>query len=231
MKNLATRRAGVAALALLFSGANLGAYEVPLSPASLHEAWTLGQRNDKATADFFLPYVQGTSEKSGDGTQIAEIEILTPFTQVVDKSRQNPSDYPEQQAQEDYHKHGDTVVLSVLLMLPAAFPKASTTPEPGSPPPSQSATDAKPNEAIRPENFWQNFRFVVKQRDKIIATRAIHNNPVYSAASNDAPSVLDGAKVVLEYDAKDIASEAITVEVVSPDAKTILVSFDLKKLR
>jgi hypothetical protein len=36
---------------------------------------------------------------------------------------------------------------------------------------------------------------------------------------------------LLEYDAKDIASEAITLEVVSPDAKTFSVSFDLKKLR
>lgn len=228
MKKITARSLGVLALALVLSCADVSAYEVPLSTASLHEALTLGQRNDKATADFFLPYVQDSSEKSGDGTQIAEVEIFTPFAQVVDKSRQNPSGYPEEQAQKDYHEHGDTILVSVLLMLPAAFAKAKAATEPGSSPNSQ---DAKPNEAIRPENFWQNFRFSVKQKDRIIASRSIHNNPVYSSATSDSPSVLDGAKVLLEYDAKDVASEPLTIEIVSPDAKTFSVSFDLKKLR
>jgi hypothetical protein len=231
LKKPILRRAGASLVGLLFSCANLGAYEVPLSATALHEAWTLGQRNDKATADFFLPYVQDSSGKSGDGTQIAEIEIFTPFAQVVDKSRQNPSGYPEQQAQDDYHKRGDTVVLSVLLMLPAAFPKAGATSDSGAAPAAQSSADAKANEAIRPENFWQNFRFVVKQGEKVIASRAVHNNPVYSSATKDTPSVLDGAKILLEYDAKDIASEPLTIEVVSPDAKTFPVSFDMKTLR
>jgi hypothetical protein len=222
------RRRVVALLAMLFSSTTLNAYEVPLSAASLHDAWTLGQRNDKATADFFLPYVKDTAEQSGDGTHIAEVELLTPFAQVVDKSRENPSGYAESQALADYQKRGDSVVVSVLLMLPAAFPKADM---PTSSAPQQSSAGAKPNEAIQPENFWQNFRFNVKQRDKIVATRSIHNSPVYSAATKDAPAVLDGAKILLEYDAKDLASEAMTFEVISPDAKTITVSFDLKTLR
>ena len=34
----------------------LNAYEAPLTPAALHDAWTLGQRNDQATAEFLAPY-------------------------------------------------------------------------------------------------------------------------------------------------------------------------------
>jgi hypothetical protein len=35
----------------------------------------------------------------------------------------------------------------------------------------------------------------------------------------------------LEYDAKTVASDEIVVQVTTPDAKTVEVPFDLKKLR
>ena len=71
----------------------------------------------------------------------------------------------------------------------------------------------------------------MKQRDKALPTRSIHNRPIYSAPSKDAPSVLDGATVWLEYDAKNVASEPARVEIMTPDSKTITATFDLQKLR
>ena len=71
----------------------------------------------------------------------------------------------------------------------------------------------------------------MKQRGKTLTTRSIHNKPIYSAPSKNAPSVLDGATVWLEYDAKNIASEPVTVEITTPDSKTIAATFDLQKLR
>ena len=44
-------------------------------------------------------------------------------------------------------------------------------------------------------------------------------------------SVLDGANVLLVFNAKDVASEEATIEVRTPESKTITVVFDLKKLR
>ena len=44
-------------------------------------------------------------------------------------------------------------------------------------------------------------------------------------------SVLDGARVLLVYNAKDVASEEVTIEVRTPESKTITVVFDLKTLR
>jgi hypothetical protein len=207
---------------LLFS-LGLLAYEVPLRPASLHDAWVLGQRNDQATADSLTPYLQQTAEKAAGVPHIAEIEVLTPFAQVVDESRKNLNGYTEQKAIQEYQERGDTVVVRVLLMLPAAYPKLEQGPGAANPP--------EQNTTLRPENFWQNFRFNLKQRENTIATRSIHNRPIYSSATKDAPAALDGASVWLEYDAKDVASEPTTVEVITPDAKTIAVTFDLKKLR
>jgi hypothetical protein len=208
----------------------LSAYEVSLTSAAIHDAYVLGQRNDQATADFRGPYLKQLKEEGALGPHIAQIEILTPFAQVVDQSRTNSSKgYTEQKAAEDYRRRGDIVVVRILLMLPAAYPKPDQNAEVTNP--AASPSPQKRNESLRPENFWQNFRFSVKQRGKVIPSRNMRNQPIYSSATKDAPSVLDGATVCLEYDAKDVASEETTVEVLTPEAKNITAVFDLKKLR
>jgi hypothetical protein len=206
------------------------AYDVPLTPAALHDAFVLGQRNDQATAAFFTPYSKQLTERT-EAPHIAEVEILTPFAQVVDQSRSLSSGYNEQQAARDYQQRGDTVLVRILLMLPAAYPKTdASNSAPNSPAPSPSSSPGQ-DSALRPENFWQNFRFSLKQHGKVIPTRAIHNKPVHSTPTPDAPAVLDGATVWLEYDAKDVASDETTIEVVTPESKTVSAVVDLKKLR
>jgi len=222
-----TARLLIAFLLCIADCGTSAAYEVPLTPASLNEAYILGQRNDQATAAFLNPYSKQIAEVS-EVPHIAEIEILTPFAQVVDLSRRFTSGYSEEQAARDYHQRGDTVVVRIVLMLPAAYPKPA--PAPGQPPaPLQQSPP--PNAPLRPENFWQNFRFETKQHGKTIATRVIRNKPIYSTPTKDTPAVLDGATIWLEYDAKDVASDDTAVEVTTPDSKTINATFDLKKLR
>jgi hypothetical protein len=216
------------AIAFSLTGSALSfAYEAALTPAALHEAFILGQRNDQATANFLSPYLKQTTEGS-QVPHIAEIEILTPFAQIVDLSRRFTSGYTEEQAAREYHQRGDTIVVRIVLMLPAAYPKPEPAPDQLPAPPQQSPP---PNTPLRPENFWQNFRFEMKQHGKTIATRSIHNKPIYSTPTKDTPAVLDGATVWLEYDAKDVASDETVVEVTTPDSKTINATFDLKKLR
>ena len=220
---------GLALLMLLALVAGVApAYDGQLTPAAVHDAYVLGQRNDQATAAFLSPYVKQLTDRAAD-PHIAEIEILTPFAQVVDQSRSLSSGYSEQQAAQDYHQRGDTILVRVLLMLPAAYPKDQSNPETNSPAPSPSS--AEQNSALRPENFWQNFRFTLKQHGKVVQTKSIHNKPVHSTPTSDAPAVLDGATVWLEYDAKDMASEETMIEVVTPESKTISAVFDLNKLR
>jgi len=214
------------ALCITHCGA-ASAYEAPLPPAALHEAYILGQRNDQSTATFLNPYLKQITE----GTQvphIAEIQILTPFAQVVDLSRRFTSGYTEEQAAREYHQRGDTVVVRILLMLPAAYPKPEPSPAEA---PAPAPQPPAPNTALQPENFWQNFRFDTKQHGKTIPTRFIRNKPIYSTPTKDTPAVLDGATVWLEYDSKDVASDETVVEVTTPDSKTIDATFDLKKVR
>jgi hypothetical protein len=218
----------IAATALFLAAPGAQAYEPTLSPAALHDAYVLGQRNDQTTAEFLDPYAKQTTGAVDGGTpHLSEIEVLTPFSQVVDESRrQGSAGFSEQQALAAYHKRGDTVVIRVNLVLPAAYPEK----ERGAQAPSVSH-DAKQTDALRPENFWQKFQFALKQNGKTIPTKSIHNKPVYSAATKNSASTLDGQTVWLEYDAKNIANEPISIEVTTPDGKTATTQFDLKALR
>lgn len=200
------------------------AYDIQLDARAIHEAYVLGQRNDKATGDFLASYVTQITEPQ-NGAHIAEIELLTPYAQIVDQSRQKTAGgYSEEQATEDYKRHGNTVKVNVVMMLPAAYPKTADT---SSAPPATGSEKS----AIRPENFWQNFQFNLKQHGKAIPSRGISNQPIHSTATNNAPAVLDGENVWLEFDVHDVAPEETTVEVVTPEAKVIKATFDLKKLR
>jgi hypothetical protein len=97
--------------------------------------------------------------------------------------------------------------------------------------PAGKATEAQGNSTLQPENFWQSFQFYCKQNGKNIPSKSIRDKPIYSTATKGTPSVLDGANVWIEFDAKDVASDEITIEVVGPDGKTTSATFDLKKLR
>jgi hypothetical protein len=242
----------------LLAASPLNAYQTPLDAKALHDAYVLGQRNDQSTGDFLAPYIKEMTEGRSD-LRVAEIEILTPFAQVVDDSRKNTSGYTEQQAAQKYQQRGNTILFNVTLMLPAVYPQPANTPTnknaatttaaettsgqaadvapgpspntPGRPPAGEPAEQPQGNSTLRPENFWQSFQFYFKQNGKNIPSRALHDKPIYSTATKGAPSVLDGAAVWMEFDAKDVASQETVIEVVTPDGKTISATFDLKKLR
>lgn len=202
------------------------AHECHLTEGAIHEAYVLGQRNDQSTAAFLHSYISECSTPE-EGCFLTQIEMLTPFAQVVDLSMRNGTkDYTEEQAIGDYHRRGDKIIVQVTLVLRTAYAGAAQNNAQKNPP-----TEESKDATLRPENFWQNFRFNLKQHGKVIATHQIRNEPIYSTATKDAPPKLDGATVQLEYDCKDVASEEATIEVISPDSKTITASFDLKKLR
>lgn len=214
-------------LLLLFSSDRAGAYERQLTTALLHDAYILGQRNDQTTAAFLAPYLKQLTDEHGTSPRIAEIQVLTPFAQVVDLSRRYTSGYSEEQAIHEYEQRGNTVVVRIVLMLPAAFPK----PDSEASPTGEIQAPSNANSDIKPENFWQNFRFETKQNGKPIPTHSIRNKPIYSTPTKDTPAALDGATVWLEYDAKDLAPVETIVQVQTPEGKTIGSTFDLSKLR
>lgn len=195
-------------------------YQTSLDPKTIEAAYSLGQRNDRATADFLARYIWQATAEGANGLHRADVEVLTPFVQIVDRARDNSRGYSLEQATADYHTRGDSIVIRVSLVLPANYPA-----------PTGSTVAPCDNNELLPQNFWKNFAFIVKQRGKRIEARSVRNEPIYSAASNDRPSRLDGADVFLEFDAKNVTSETIAVDIVTPRCATITATFDLARLQ
>jgi hypothetical protein len=212
---------GVAlATLILFSIHAVEAYQTALDAQAIGEAYVLGQRNDKTTADFVAPYMSQVTEKGLDGLHRADIELLTPFLQIVDRSKDNSKGYSVEQATADYRARGDIVILRITLVLPSNYPTANGAP----------ATTCD-NTALLPQNFWKNFFFVVKQGGKALHPSSAKNEPIYSASTKDTAANLDGATVWLQFDAHEVTSGLFEVNIITPHCKTIAAVFNLAALR
>lgn len=200
----------------------MNAYQTSLDSSAIGEAYVLGQRNDKATADFVAPYNSQVTEEGLDGLHRADIELLTPFLQIVDRSKDNSKGYTVERATADYRARGDIVILRITLVLPSNYPTPTANGAPA------TACD---NTALLPQNFWKNFFFVVKQGGKALHPSSAKNEPIYSASTKDAAANLDGATVWLQFDARDVTSRLLEVNIVTPHCKTIEAVFNLAALR
>jgi hypothetical protein len=200
----------------------VSAYQTTLDSRTIGEAYVLGQRNDQATADFVAPYISQVTQEGLDGLHRADIELLTPFLQIVDRSKNNSQAYSLAQAVADYRASGDLVILRITLVLPSNYPTPGTQ--------GASALSCD-NSALQPQNFWQNFFFIVKQSGKALNPSSAKNEPIYSAPTKDAAANLDGATVLLEFDAHVLASEPLDVNIVTPHCKNISTVFNLAALR
>ena len=104
----------------LFLFATAVAYEVPLDPHSVRDAYFLGQRNDEKTARFLDAYVKHLPPPE-KGPDISEIQLLTPYAQVVELSRQKTVGYSAQQAEQDYRERGDRIRVRVRIEFTATY--------------------------------------------------------------------------------------------------------------
>ncbi len=87
------------------------AFDAPLSPEAVRDAYFLGQHNDQSTFSFFSKYIR-TLSAPDKGPYIAEVEFYTPYTQVVEASRRRTGSYSAQQGELDYRHHQDNLYAS-----------------------------------------------------------------------------------------------------------------------
>ena len=63
-------------------------FDTPLSDQAVREAYFLGQRTDQKIVDFFSGYTRHLPFPKA-GPYVSEIQLLTPYAQVVELSHQN----------------------------------------------------------------------------------------------------------------------------------------------
>jgi hypothetical protein len=79
---------------------------------------------------------------------------------------------------------------------------------------------------IRPDGFWRDFSIRLTQR-KEISPRKL-NGVIFGRRGGSGPL---GANVLLEFDAAEVESAPVHVEVVPPEGPRAQTTFDLDKLR
>lgn len=198
-------------------------FEVPLEEHSIREAYFLGQRNDEKTAQTLAAYARRfpVPEK---GPQVSRVELLTPYAQVVDLSRQRTVGYSAQQAAADYRERGATIVVRFTIEFTNTYPATVAARNPD---PHASGTAVQ----LRSYQFWRDFRFGLSQNDKWIEPRSMDGQPLFGESATGSTGEFRGATVKVEYDAGDVASEPVEAEVFTPDGQHVVAGFDLGKLR
>jgi hypothetical protein len=198
-------------------------YDTELSDTAVREAYFLGQRHSKDTRDFLTTYSRHLALPK-TGPHISEVCLLTPLAQVVEVSDQQSQGYSAQQAWTDYRGRGDSILLEVHIEFTPTYGQFDA---------DSSAKNAEGEKGIklRKEDFWQDFRFGIKQKEDWIEPRSIHGEPQYSLQDTYGNGGLIGAWIWVEYDAHNVPSDDTEVHVFTPDGQDVSVSFNLSKLK
>jgi hypothetical protein len=209
---------------LLLFPQNLPAVAFPLSDTAIRDAYFLGQRNDQKTAEFLKLYTRSLPLPD-KGPYIAEIDLLTPYAQIVSGSSRHSVGYSAQQAAADYHSRGDTLLLQIRIELTPTYTYDDAV---------RTANDTarELNRQLYPEDFWQAFQFKLSQDDRPFQPRATSVDPIEGTASpSDRGATLRGAIVSLEFEAEPFEPGIVAVEVAAPTGQQVTAKFDLSKLR
>ncbi len=238
-------------VSLCLSVLSVSAFNIPLSDQAVREAYFLGQRNDQSTLSFFNSYLR-LLPKPDKGAFIAEVEVYTPYVQVVETSRRHSVGYSAQQADKDYRHHNNRIYVRIRIDFTPTYGAFELYRS------EKADRDDSDDSASHPD-FSHDFRAGLSQKDRcaeplriIVQPTSTPNTghypfappdlggyshfssssgPIYADSTSRGTHCLTGWLVWLEYDAKDIASDDAQVEVFTTDGQHAVVPFDLTRLR
>lgn len=199
-------RRSVAVLAALFLSAQAaGAYHYPLQSEAVRDAYFLGERNNFQTTDCLLQYVKHFSEPSSGRYFIAEIQIATPYQQIVLRGQRDTPGDSEVQTETDLRNQPLNFIVRVRIGLnfddrdipkqPSVWPALS------------------PDLAIH-----------VTQRHALTSISETHEG-VYNHHA------LVGWLFELQFNAAKISSAPLRISVKTPDGQIQEAEFDMAKIQ
>lgn len=209
MKPWSRRYLGLLLIPLL--AASAAGYEHPLDSLAIRKAYFLGSSN-RESVEFLSKYKQ-TLPPPKSGPYIAELEVRTPFAQVVVSSREHSVGYSPMQAEEHYKKDPDTLQVRIRIRYPAPSPLLPLLACQGV------------NRMISVQDCFHDFEFRFSQSKDLRPIRS-YGIPVYYGDGD-----LDGGDVWFTLRAAEVASAPLQVTVSTPDGQEVSATFDLADLR
>lgn len=197
------------------------AYDHPLGSHAIREAYFIGSGG--RYAEVLSTYTKNLPAPK-TGPDVAQVEIRTPFAQVIVSSHEHSVGYSAQSAAQDYRKNPDTVQVRVEILSTATYAIGSqgTVPEILAPPACQGVQ--RMNSV---EDCFRDFRFGFIQGDENIKPKSSYGVPMYRGE----PSILIGANIWFTFSTSDIAPAPFQVTVCTPDGPKVSAEFDLAALR
>ena len=192
--------------------ASAAAYEHPLDSTAIRNAYFLGSSNSESVN--FLSKYKETLPRPKTGPDIAEMEVRTPFAQVVVSSREHSVGYSPMQAEQDYRKDPDTLQVRIQILYPA--------PSPLLPPVSCQGV----NRMISVQDCFRDFRFRFRQSKDDLQPIRSYGVPIYSGDGDR-----NGGDVWFTFRAAEVASGPLRVTVSTPEGHEVSATFDLAALR
>lgn len=206
-------------LLLVFVAVPAAAYDHPLGSHAIREAYFIG--SDNKFAEILTLYTKNLPAPK-TGPHVAQVEVRTPYAQVIVSSHEHSVGYSAQSAAQDYRKNPDTLQVRVQIRATATYALASIAAAPLGP--CQGVQRMKSVQECFPD-----FRFAFSQ-GKDITPKSSYGVPIYSGGG-EGGSILIAADVWFVFSASDVASEPLRVTVSTPDGQTVSAEFDLVALR
>ena len=179
------------------------AYDYPLSSSAIRAAYFLGSGDPNKRIEYFEKYVKRYPVPKS-GQYVASIRFETPYYVTAERVSQSVSNYFAQDAEKDYL--GKPTVCRVRVEIYYGF------------------------DATQSGRVQMDYAVRLRQRGKEIPAKTHWIDGFVS--SDDEGSANDGFYLTAEFDADDIDSEApARVEVIAPDGRNIVDTFDLATLR
>ena len=204
-------------LTLLF----LRAFTIPLTEESIRDAYFLGQRRDDSMTKFLAQYKKSLPAPT-TGPQIASVEFLTPFAQLVLLSSRR-SNYSAQQATQEYPRGHETVLVTVQVQLTDSYGSFTSIPASD----SGSPTRYK----LRSPDFWKDVNIAVEQNNQVLEATDLTGDPTYKCSGDGSDCALTGATIRLEFPAKLFTSDTADIHITPPQGPEVIVTFNLTTLR
>lgn len=223
------------------------AFQSPLSDESVREAYFLGQRSDETAAAFFNSYLR-TFARPESGPIVSEVELYTPFVQVVEASRLRTSGYSAQQALQDYRSTTDTLFLRIRI----EFSPTYATPQYFATLGSLPQDTRHPVPPAQRADFGHDFHIAFLQNDQPVEPLSLRNDLTNTVPNGHLSLDPDGLNswihneghgrggaygvtgwlVWLSFDPGDLAADQpATIVISGPNDQTWKATFDLGKLR
>ncbi len=199
----------------LFASQPAVAYEHPLSPEAIRDAYFLGKAGADKREAFFAQYTKYFPQPE-TGPYISRVRITTPYAYVVERTARLPN-LLAPDAQQEFYGKPIALRIQVHIDLTPTYGWQIRSPDGGV--------------TLRSSDFWKNFDVLLVQHKIAIQPVGKSGEPDYSIASEETSAVLIGADIELEFDPKDVQSAPATVIVKTPEGQKIKATFDLAKLR